>query len=54
MIILAMILQEHFTFLVICGLAVVFIVKLVPETKGQALEEIHASFTNPQHKNSNP
>ena len=38
-----------FTFSVICSLAVVFIARLEPEpeTKGQALEEIHASFANP-------
>ncbi|KAK7830742.1 sugar transporter erd6-like 8 [Quercus suber] len=46
--------MDHFSYSVICDLAVVFIAKLVPETKGQALEEIHASFTNPQRRNSNP
>ncbi|XP_060667756.1 sugar transporter ERD6-like 5 isoform X2 [Ziziphus jujuba] len=34
-----------FIYSIVCGSAVVFIAKLVPETKGQSLEEIQASIT---------
>ncbi|KAF8017942.1 hypothetical protein BT93_H2989 [Corymbia citriodora subsp. variegata] len=35
----------------ICAVGVIFIAKLVPETKGRTLEEIHASITNKNDHN---
>ncbi|KAM3704999.1 hypothetical protein ACJW31_03G047900 [Castanea mollissima] len=35
-----------FIFAVICGMGIIFINKLIPETKGRTLEEIQASFTH--------
>lgn len=35
----------------VCAVGVIFIVKLVPETKGRTLEEIHASITNKSDNN---
>ncbi|XP_030961468.1 sugar transporter ERD6-like 5 isoform X3 [Quercus lobata] len=35
-----------FIFAVICGMGIIFIYKLIPETKGRTLEEIQASFTH--------
>ncbi|XP_030929353.1 sugar transporter ERD6-like 11, partial [Quercus lobata] len=37
-----------FIFAVICGMGIIFIYKLIPETKGRTLEEIQASFTHIQ------
>nr|XP_023925771.1 sugar transporter ERD6-like 5 isoform X1 [Quercus suber] len=37
-----------FIFAVICGMGIIFINKLIPETKGRTLEEIQASFTHIQ------
>lgn len=35
----------------ICAVGVIFIAKLVPETKGRTLEEIHASITDKNDNN---
>lgn len=40
-----------FIYASVCAVGVIFIAKLVPETKGRTLEEIHASITNKNDNN---
>ncbi|KAG8090432.1 hypothetical protein GUJ93_ZPchr0011g27038 [Zizania palustris] len=43
-----------FIFSFVCAAAILFIVKVVPETKGKTLEEIQASMNSCQRENQNP